>query len=62
MLSLTDDQLATVMTATSGLPVEKRGIFLERVAARLALRGRFDDADLDTAVRVALRGLLQGAA
>jgi hypothetical protein len=51
------------MTAASGLPVEKRGLFLERVAVRLTLRGRFNDADLDEAVRVALRGLIfaQGA-
>ena len=56
-------QLALVMTAASGLPVEKRGLFLERVAVRLTLRGRFNDADLDEAVRVALRGLIfaQGA-
>jgi hypothetical protein len=34
------------MTAAGGLPVEKRDVFLERVAARLQLRGpRFTDAD-----------------
>jgi hypothetical protein len=32
------------------------------VAARLQLRGRFSDADLDDAVHMALRGLLQGSA
>jgi hypothetical protein len=37
MLSLTDSQLAIVMTAAGGLPVEKGGTFLERVAARLGL-------------------------
>jgi hypothetical protein len=37
MLALSDDQLAVVMTATSRLPVEKRSVFLERVAARLQL-------------------------
>ena len=48
MLSLSDDQLATVMAAADSLPVEKRGVFLERVAARLELRGsRFTDRDLD---------------
>jgi hypothetical protein len=51
MLALSDDQLATVMTAAGGLPVEKRGTFLERVAARLRRR--------DTA---ALTGLIQSAA
>jgi hypothetical protein len=35
MLALTDSQLQLVMTAAGGLEVEKRGIFLERVAARL---------------------------
>jgi hypothetical protein len=40
MLALSDDQLATVMTAAGGLPVEKRDLFLERVATRLHLRGR----------------------
>jgi hypothetical protein len=62
MLALTDDQLAMVMVAAGGLPVEKRGPFLERVAARLAPRGRFTDADLNEAVRVALRELIQSAA
>ena len=51
MLALSDDQLATVMTAAGSLPVEKRGVFLERVAARLRRR--------DTA---ALTGLIQSAA
>jgi hypothetical protein len=62
MLALTDSQLTAVMAASGDLPVEKRGPFLERVAARLALRGRFNDADLDEAVRVALRELIQSAA
>ena len=39
MLALSDDQLALVMTATGGLEVEKRSVLLERVAARLRLRG-----------------------
>jgi hypothetical protein len=43
MLALSDDQLTIVMTAAGGLPVEKRSLFLERVAARLYLRGRFTD-------------------
>ena len=33
MLALNDDQLAVVMTAAGGLPVEKRDLFLQRVAA-----------------------------
>jgi hypothetical protein len=59
MLALSDHQLAVVMTAAGGLAVEKRSVFLERVAARLRLRGSFTDLDLDDAVRVALRGLIQ---
>ena len=39
MLALSDDQLATVMTAAGSLSVEKRSMFLERVVARLRLRG-----------------------
>jgi hypothetical protein len=62
MLALSDDQLAVVMTAASGLPVEKRSVFLERVAARLQLLGSFTDLDLDDAVRLALRGLIQESA
>ena len=62
MLALSDDQLTVVMTAAGGLPVEKRSLFLERVAARLQLCGRFTDADLDDAVRTALCGLVQESA
>jgi hypothetical protein len=63
MLALKDDQLQIVIAAASGLPTEKRGLFLERVAARLQLSGfRFSDADLDAAVRLALTGLIQNSA
>jgi hypothetical protein len=62
MLALSDAQLRIVMIAAGPLPVEKRGLFLERVAARLALRGRFTDKDVDDAVRLALRGLIQESA
>jgi hypothetical protein len=62
MLSLNDRQLQTVMTAASGLPPEKRSVFLERLAARWELHGRrFADADLDRAVHLALRGLSQNS-
>jgi len=55
MLALKDHQLANLMTAASKLPVEKRGVFLERVVARLSLQGfRFTD----DAVRRALVGLI----
>jgi hypothetical protein len=63
MLALSDDQLATMMTAAGSLPAEKRSVFLERVAARLRLRGpRFTDADLNAAIQAALPGLIQSAA
>ncbi len=59
MLALSDNQLATVMTAAGKLPAEKRGLFLERVVARLSLIPRFTAAGFDDAVRLALRGLIQ---
>ena len=63
MLALSDDQLAMVMRAAGSLPAEKRGVFLERVAARLRLRGpHFTDADLGAAIQAALTGLVQSAA
>ena len=55
MLALNDAQLALVMTAAGPLPAEKRSLFLERVAARLRLRGpHFTDADLGAAIQAAL--------
>jgi hypothetical protein len=63
VFALNDAQLALVMTAAGSLPAEKRSTFLERVAARLQLRGpRFTDADLDAAIQAALIGLIQSAA
>jgi hypothetical protein len=61
---LTDAQLEIVMVAAGSLPAEKRGVFLERIAARLRLRGgpHFTDADLGAAIQVALTGLIQSAA
>jgi len=63
MFSLNDAQLALIMTAAGSVPVEKRSAFLERVAARLRLRGpHFTDADLGAAIRAALTGLIPSAA
>jgi hypothetical protein len=62
MLGFTDSQLRTVWAAAVRVPVEKRGVFLERVLARLQLHRGFTDADLDDAVRAALTGLVQSAA
>jgi len=58
-----DPQLQLVMTAARGLPPEKCSTFLERVAARLELRGdRFTTADLHSAIERALQGLIHSAA
>ena len=63
MFALTDTQLEIVMVAAGPLPAEKRSVFLERIAARLRLRGpRFTDADLDAAIQAALTGLIRSAA
>ena len=62
MLALSDSQLRSVWAAAARVPVEKRGVFLERVVARLQLHRGFTDADLDDAVRLALTGLIQSAA
>jgi hypothetical protein len=62
MLAFTDSQLRSVWAAADGVPAEKRGIFLDRVVARLQLQRGFTDADLDDAVRAALTGLIQSAA
>jgi hypothetical protein len=56
MISLSDSQLAIVQHAARPLPVEKRDIFLQRVAAMLAQRQPFGDvADV---VRLALCALV----
>jgi hypothetical protein len=56
---LSDHQLAAVMLAAKDLPDEKRRTFLERVSARLGLRGaRISDAELDKTIRIALKGLV----
>ena len=47
------------MTAADKLPTEKRGVFLQRVVARLSLLPRFTAAEFADAVRVALQGLIQ---
>jgi len=48
MLALSDSQLRAVWAAADRLPVEKRGVFLERLVAQLQLRGsRFTTTDLE---------------
>jgi len=63
MLAFNDSQLELVMVAARGVPIEKREVFLQRVATRLQLHGpRFTDADLGAAIQAALTGLIQSAA
>jgi hypothetical protein len=63
MLALSDSQLRAVWAAAGSLSAEKRGVFFGRLVAYLKLRGcRFTTADLEEAVRLALRGLSQKSA
>ncbi|MGA7331657.1 MAG: hypothetical protein WBW11_04905 [Pseudolabrys sp.] len=59
MLGLTDTQLAAVMDAARTLPVEKRDLYLQRIAAMLTQRGRghVTDADVTDVAKLALTGL-----
>jgi hypothetical protein len=59
MISLTDFQLQTVMTAASALEPEKRDLYLQRIAAMLTMRGRghFNDSDVSDVAKLALTGL-----
>ena len=59
MIGLTDTQLKIVMSSARVLPVEKRDVFLQRIAAMLALRGRgrFTDTDVADVAQLALTGL-----
>ena len=56
----TDDELTAVMRAALRLPVEKRNRLLQRIADRLELPdGQYSQSDLDDAVRIAVRQLIQ---
>jgi hypothetical protein len=59
MISLSDEQLQTVMRAAHTLPVEKRDVYLQRIAALLRQRGRFGDADVADVAQQALHGPIQ---
>jgi len=50
-----------MLIAARGLPVEKRSLFLQRVASDLELRRQSQKIDVDRAISVALRGLVQQA-
>ena len=62
MVAFSDSQVQAVWAAADRLPFEKRGVFIERVVARLQLQRGFTDADLDDAMRAALTGLIPSAA
>ncbi len=51
MVAFTDSQLRAIWAAADRVPIEKRGVFLERVVARLQRQRGFTDVDLDDAVR-----------
>ena len=56
--ALKDHQLAIVTATADTLTDEKRLAFLDRVAARLRVRGtRFTDAEFENVVRQSLQGL-----
>jgi hypothetical protein len=60
MIALSDNQLQTLMIVAADITPEKRSMFLERVSAMLALRGRghFTDADVTDVASLALCGLV----
>ena len=60
MLALSDHQLDVVMGTARAVPVEKRDLYLQRIAAMLALRGRghFGDDDVHEVAALALHGLV----
>ena len=62
MFVLTDSQLRIVMSAAPAVLPDRRSLFLERCAAMLTLRGRFDDSDVAKVAALAARGLLQAKA
>jgi hypothetical protein len=60
MLSLTDKQLGLLADVARHIPVEKRSVFLQRVAAMLRQRQcgrRFDDNDVREVAELATCGL-----
>ena len=56
MTALIDNELQQVMSAAKNLPVEKRGAFLERVAATLTVRR----VSLEKCIADAIQVLRQG--
>ncbi len=62
MITLTDRQSQIVATAAAPLPVEKREVFRQRIAAELERIRRFGDAEVMGAVANALQGLMHAVA
>ncbi len=62
MVTLTDSQSQIVTQAAAPLPVEKREIFRQRLAAELLRIRRFGDAEVMVAVANALQGLVHAVA
>ena len=64
MLGLTDNQLRVVMDAAHMVPVEKRDVYLRRIAAMLTMRGRghVGDHDVQEVTALALCGLVHSDA
>jgi len=58
MLSLSDQQLRSVMDAAARVAADRRDVFLQRVGAMLTLRGRFDDSDVSEVCMLAACGLI----
>ena len=58
MISLTDQQLRTVMDAAARITPHRRDTFLQRVGAMLHVRRRFDDKDVAEISRLATCGLV----
>jgi hypothetical protein len=62
-LGLSDHQLKQITAVAMALPIEKRGVLLQRVASYCRLNGYFrpSDAQIDLALHSALTGLQQHA-
>ena len=64
-LALSDQQLRFITACCQPLPLEKRSLFLQRMAAHLEVRDRLrrpSDDDLEAACRAALTGLVHESA
>jgi len=55
MVSLTDNQLRTLMDTAGKLSLERRDVFSQRVGAMLRMRGHFTDADVADVAQLANR-------